>query len=131
MVFSPEKFAFARETVEFAGFEITSKGIRPTAKYVESIKNFPTPTNISDVRSWFGLVNQVAYSFVKITHMAPFRHLLSESKPFEWNKELESAFQQSKQKIAELIIEGVASFDVDLVTCLSPDFSKQGMGWIL
>ena len=109
MVFSPEKFAFARETVEFAGFEITSKGIRPTAKYVESIKNFPTPTNISEVRSWFGLVNQVAYSFVKTTHMAPFRHLLSESIPFEWNKELESAFQQSKQKIAELIIEGVAS----------------------
>ena len=54
-----------------------------------------------------------------------------ESKPFEWNKELESTFQQSKQKIAELIIEGVTSFDVDLVTCLSPDFSKQGMGWIL
>ena len=131
MVFSPEKFEFAKETVEFAGFEITAKGIRPPAKYIESIKNFPTPTNISEVRSWFGLVNQVAYSFVKTTHMAPFRHLLSESKPFEWNSNMESAFQQSKQRIAELIIEGVASFDMNLVTCLSPDFSKQGMGWIL
>ena len=30
-----------------------------------------------------------------------------------------------------MIIEGFASFDVDLVTCLSPDFSKQGMGWII
>ena len=131
MVFSPEKFAFARETVEFAGFELTTEGIRPTAKYIESIKNFPTPSNISQVRSWFGLINQVAYSFVKTTQMAPFRHLLSESQPFEWDEKLEKAFQQSKKKIIELIVEGVASFDVDLVTCLSPDFSKEGMGWIL
>ena len=131
MVFSPEKFAFARESVEFAGFEITLKGIRPTARYIESIRNFPTPTNISEVRSWFGLINQVAYSFVKTTHMMPFRHLLSESKPFEWDLTMETAFQKSKEIIIELIIEGVASFDTNLVTCLSPDFSKDGMGWIL
>ena len=131
MVFSPEKFNFARETVEFAGFVITTKGIKPTDRYIESIRNFPTPNNISEVRAWFGLINQVAYSFVKTEHMAPFRHLLSDAKPFQWDEELETAFQQSKEKIIELIVEGVASFDVNLVTCLSPDFSKQGMGWIL
>jgi hypothetical protein len=65
MVFSPEKFVFAKETVEFAGFKITKKGIKPTDKYIEAIRNFPTPTNISEVRSWFGLINQVAYSFIK------------------------------------------------------------------
>ena len=131
MVFSPEKFAFARESVEFAGFEITLKGIRPTARYIKSIRTFPTKTNISEVRSRFGFINQVAYSFVKTTHMAPFRHLLSESKPFEWDQYMETAFQKSKEKIIELIIEGVASFDTNLVTCLSPDFYKDGLGWIL
>jgi hypothetical protein len=44
---------------------------------------------------------------------------------------METAFRLSKERIIELIVEGVASFDVDLVTCLSPDYSKQGMGWIL
>ena len=34
-------------------------------------------------------------------------------------------------RIKKLIVEWVASFDVDLITCLSPDYSKQGMGWIL
>ena len=38
---------------------------------------------------------------------------------------------KSKDKITELIADGVASFDMELVTCLSPDYSKQGMGWIL
>jgi hypothetical protein len=68
MVFSPDKFMFAKETVEFAGFEIITEGFRPTDKYIEAIKKFPTPTNISEVRSWFGLINQVAYSFVKTVH---------------------------------------------------------------
>ena len=35
-----------------------------------------------------------------------------------------------KKKIIELIIQVVASFDMNLITCLSPDFSKDGMGWI-
>jgi hypothetical protein len=62
MVFSPEKFMFAKATVEFAAFEITMEGIRPTDKYIKAIRNFPTPIIISEVRSWFGLINQVAYS---------------------------------------------------------------------
>jgi hypothetical protein len=119
---------FAKETVEFAGFEITKEGIKPTDKYIEAIRNFQTPTNISEVRSWFGLINQVAFSFVKMEHMAPFHHLLSQSQPSVWDETME---RLSKERIIELIVEGVASFDVDLVTCLSPDYSKQGMGWIL
>ena len=80
------------------------------------------------MRSWFGLINQVAYSFVKTEPMAPFRHLLSQSQPFVWDETMETAFRMSKEMIIELIVEGVASFAMDLVTCLSPDNSKQGMG---
>jgi hypothetical protein len=92
------KVEFAKETVEFAGFKITMEGIKPTNKYVEAIKNFPTPTNISEVRGWFGLINQVTYSFVKTEHMAPFRHILSQYTPFQWNNDLD--------KITELIADG-------------------------
>ena len=56
MVFSPEKFQFASRSVKFAEFQIIMKGIQPTDKYINAIKNFPTPTNISTVRSWFGLM---------------------------------------------------------------------------
>jgi hypothetical protein len=73
----------------------------------------------------------VAYSFVKTEHMAPFRHWLSQSQPFVWDKTMETTFRKSKERIIELIVKGVASFDVDLVTCLSPDYSKRCMCWIL
>ena len=68
---------------------------------------------------------------VKTEHMAPFRHWLSQFQPFVWDKTMETTFRKSKERNIELIVKGIASFDKDLVTCLSPDYSKQGMGWIL
>ena len=59
-----------------AGFEITPTSVRPSRKFLESILDFPTPANITDIRSWFGLVNQVAYAFAAAERMLPFRALL-------------------------------------------------------
>ena len=121
----------ARREVEFAGFLITEDRIKPAAKYTAAIRHFPTPSNISEVRSWYGLVNPVTYCFCKTEIMSPFRHLLSPNTPFQWTDELEEAFAASKEKNIELIQKGVYSFDPTLETCLSTDYSKEGMGWIL
>ena len=56
---NPKKFHFACDTVEFAGFVITTDSVKPCPKYLQAIQDFPTPRNITDIRSWFGLVNQV------------------------------------------------------------------------
>ena len=56
---NPEKFRFAKDEVEFAGFEITKDTVRPCKKYIRAIADFPTPQSLTDVRSWFGLVNKV------------------------------------------------------------------------
>ena len=131
LVFNAEKFKFARMEVEFAGLMITEDGIKPAAKYTASIKDFTTTSNISEVRVWFGLENQVAYCFCKTEIMSPFRHLLSTNTPFEWTDNLEAAFSASKETILEMIKRGVYSFDFELETCLSTDYSKEGIGWIL
>ena len=65
--FPPSKFNFARKEVSshFTCFMNTEKSIKPAHKYTESIRSFPTPKNISEVKSWYGLVNQVTYCFCK------------------------------------------------------------------
>ncbi|GFO33256.1 enzymatic polyprotein [Plakobranchus ocellatus] len=60
IILNPSKFSFAKETVNFAGFEITPTTVRPCPQVLEAIKGFPKPRTITDVRSWFGLINQVA-----------------------------------------------------------------------
>jgi len=132
IIFNPEKFVFAEEVCEFAGFEITMDGYRPNKKIIEAIQSFSTPKTITDMRSWFGLVNQVAYAFVQSNQMAPFRELLKKNNAkFYWDDTLEKVFQESKRKIVELIREGVKTFDPSRVTCVATDYSKVGFGYTL
>ena len=73
IILNPKKFQFAREEVKFVGFTISKTGVRPPAEFLESILSFPTPTNITDVRSWFGMVAQISYTFSQLSLMNPLQ----------------------------------------------------------
>jgi len=132
VVFNPSKFVFGEDEVDFAGYNITRNGIRPTANILSAITDFPTSTDITGVRSWFGLVNQVAYAFSQSATMVPFRKLLKgKSTPFYWDEHLDRAFQRSKREIVAMVQDGVRRFDPSKSTCLSTDWSKTGIGFVL
>ena len=129
---NPDKFVFAADTVEFVGFEITSNDVRPSPRYLPAIRDFPTPQSTTDVKSWFGLVNQVAYAFSMADTMTPFRNLLKPGQAFHWDETLDKLFRESKQKIIDEIHNGVRIFDKSKPTCLVTDWSKTGIGfWLL
>ena len=126
---NPTKFRFAKDEVEFAGFDITNSTVKPSSKYLKAITEFPTPRNLTDVRSWFGLVNQVSYALSLTAAMAPFRSLLRPSQPFLWTEAHDTAFTTSKNAIATEIKKGVEIFDPEKPTCLATDWSKTGIGY--
>ena len=128
---NPDKFQFAQHTVDFTGFRITDTSIEPLPKYTDAIRNFPTPKSITDIRSWFGLVNQVSNYAQLRDYMEPFRPFLSPRVAFQWTPELDVAFQQSKESIIQAINEGVTIFDPTRKTCLRPDWSHRGIGYFL
>ena len=90
-----------------------------------------TITSLTDVRSWFGLVNQVSYAFSMADTMLPFRELLKPSNKFHWDDTLQQAFEQSKLTIINEIHNGVKIFDKTKPTCLATDWSKHGIGYWL
>ena len=49
IILNPEKFKFACLTVDFAGFSITESSIEPLPKYLDSIRDFPTPNSLTDI----------------------------------------------------------------------------------
>ncbi|XP_060605955.1 uncharacterized protein LOC132758355 [Ruditapes philippinarum] len=93
--------------------------------------DFPTPRNITDVRSWFGLVNQVSYAFSMTDKMLPFRELLKPGTPFIWDVNINALFEESKTAIINEIEESVRIFDKTKPTCLATDWSKSGIGFWL
>lgn len=52
---------------------------------MRAILVFPRPKDLTDVRSWFGLVNQVSYAFSMAERMLPFRDLLKPGTHFTGN----------------------------------------------
>ena len=131
LVINGDKFQFCQDTVDFAGMEVTSKGVRPSRKFLDTIAELPSPTNTKEVRAFHGLVNQVNYAFCKSDQMQPFRHLLSSSTPFEWTQDLNDKFEKAKVAIIEAVEEGVESFSMDRDTILAVDWSKHGVGFML
>ena len=128
---NPEKFQFAEDVVEFAGFKITPTNVQPSDKYLDAILNFPTPTDITGMRSWFGLVNQSAYAFSMAEKMAPFREALKPGNKFVWNDDLQELFDKSKKEIVNAVQNGVRLFDPKKKTALITDWSKTGTGFSL
>lgn len=130
-VMNPEKFQFAVRNADFAGFHIAETSIEPLPKYVEAIRSFPTPKSTKDVRSWFGLVNQVSNYAQLREYMAIFRPFLSPKYTFFWSTVLDKAFEESKELIIQSIRDGVEIFDTSKPTCLRPDWSSRGIGYFL
>jgi hypothetical protein len=93
IVLNLDKFHFAKEVVEFAGFEITMDSVQPSEKHLQVIHNFPVPMCIKEVRRWFSLVNQVAFAFSASAVMEAFHHLLKPKNPFVWLPGLQAAFK--------------------------------------
>ena len=132
-VFNPDKFQFGSQEVDFLGFRVTNTGTKPCQSFIDNIMSFPSPKNITDVRSWFGLINQISYSFAAAPVMSPFRHLLATSSkiPFMWTEDLETAFQASKTEIIQQCEKGVRSFTPHRPTALATDWSRTGVGFWL
>jgi transposase InsO family protein len=119
------------ETIKFAGFIISSKGIEADPNKLAAIHNFPKPTDISSLRSFLGLANQLGQFIPDLAHItANLRSLLQKNTAFTWLKEHDEDFNKCKELLTSKII--VRHFDSSLPTELLTDASRQkGLGYVL
>ena len=81
---SKKKFTIGTE-IPFAGFLISDNGIKPDPQKTMAIASFPTPKNITDLRSFLGLANQLAFFLPDFSHLtSEMRKLLSTKNAFLW-----------------------------------------------
>ena len=98
--------------MEFAGLKITPTGVSPTDTILNAIQNFTQPSDIAGARSWFRLVNQVAWAYSISLIMQPFRELVEVNSKFMWNDTLTQIFENSKQILINKVKKDIQSFDV-------------------
>jgi hypothetical protein len=126
-----EKFQFAQPKVSWVGYEIQHGGVTADPSKLQAISRFPRPNNITELRSFMGLVEQLAgFSADVAAAKGPLRPLLSSRNSYTWTADHEMAFEAVKATLLAPPI--LAHFDPSRVTSLQVYASrKNGMGYAL
>lgn len=81
----------------YLGYEISESGIRPGNRKIRTVFEFPTPSNVNQVRQFVGLASffrRFIYNSVTLTK--PLTNLTKSDVALNWGSEQEPAFQEIK-----------------------------------
>lgn len=125
-----EKSQFCKSSIRYLGHIIDKNGLSKTPEKIEAVLKAPRPKNISELRSWLGLVNYYGKFFKNLSSkLHPLYKLLQKDVKFTWAKDQENAFQLIKDEITS--DEVLVPYDPDLPILLSTDASPNGIGVVL
>ncbi|XP_071580257.1 uncharacterized protein [Temnothorax nylanderi] len=124
-----EKCKFAQQEIKYLGFRINSKGIHPSGKKIDSVKNAPTPKNVSEVKSFLGSINYYARFIKSITDkLYPLYECLKQ-KEFKWTIECNRSFIEIKKELSNELT--LAHFDPEKPIVHTCDASPYGISAVL
>ena len=126
------KITFGQKCVTFAGLQISSSGYSLDPQLIKALRCFPTPTNKSDIRSFFGLVNQLSSVSDQIARLlTPLQPLLRKDTVFRWDDEFQRAFEEARRELTKIPL-CVSYFDSSKPTRMSTDASRlNGIGFVI
>ena len=84
----PAKCHFACREVKYLGHLITPSGLKPSEELVASVREFPRPRNLKELRRFLGLTSyylKFIQGFAKLAQ--PLHHLTKKDVEFRWSSE--------------------------------------------
>ena len=137
------KYEFFRSEVTYLGHVVSPEGIRTDPEKTKSIRSWPVPTNVKEVRTFFGFTGyyrRFIRNYARITR--PLNDLLvgqctsgktkrgksSKQKkiPFVWTEAQQEAYNTLKEKLIQPPV--LAYADYSLPFKLHTDASLTGLG---
>ncbi|GBG59611.1 hypothetical protein CBR_g49875 [Chara braunii] len=127
---SLDKCEFGRTKILYLGHEISADGLRPEDAKVASIRDWPRPQTVTEVRSFFGMTGYYR-PFVKnySTIASPLTDLTRLDTPWEWTEECEASFKKLKYALTHY--EVLKLSDPDKPFIVTTDASQHGIGAVL
>ena len=121
------KCLFLQDKVNYLGHELHGTGVRPLQNKIEAIVEAPVPKNVSELRSFLGMINYYA-KFVPdlATKLHPLYCLLRQSTAWKWSRDCDKAFRVAKREVASAHV--LTHFDPSLPLVLAVDASPYGLG---
>jgi hypothetical protein len=124
------KCSFYQKQILYLGHIILEQGIVVDPEKIKAIRGWPTPRNVSDIRSFMGLAGYYRRFIVGLSKIAhPITSLQKKGTKFEWILECETNFNLLKELLSSVpvlkIVDRNKSFVVCTYTC------KEGLVGVL
>ena len=124
------KCFFLQPRLEYLGHVIDEAGRHPTEDKIRAIKEAPAPTNITELRSFLGMITYYSKFLPNMsTKLTPLYALLAKKKRWSWHTKEEAAFQLAKQALHSDAV--LVHFDSSKPLILACDASQYGIGAVL
>ena len=124
------KCFFGRTSLEYLGYWLTRDGIAPIPKKIEAMKAIKPPTNLTQLRSFIGLINFYCDMWKKRSHiLAPLAALQSKNVKWRWTEVKQNAFDEIKRMISRDVLLAFPDFSKPFV--IHMDASKLQLGAVL
>lgn len=124
------KCKFLAKSVVFLGHVIDEQGVHPVKEKVLAIREAPMPRNVSELRSYLGLLTYYGKFLPNMADLlAPLYALLSKDVEWRWSEAEQLAFENSKKSLATDSL--LVHFNPELPLILMCDASSYGIGAVL
>ena len=126
----PSKCNFYARQVHFLGHVVSAEGVVTDPNKISSVVDWPTPTSVTDIRSFLGLCSyyrKFIKDFAKIAD--PLTRLTQKDVPFKWDSKAQEAMDALKLCLVNAPILSYPDPSADFV--LDCDASDIGIGGVL
>ncbi|BHF65205.1 hypothetical protein SprV_0200821500 [Sparganum proliferum] len=125
-----DKCQFFLDSIKYLGFVFDVNGRHPDPENIRAIQRMPAPKNVSQLRSFIGLISYYS-SFLPSLHdvRAPLNRLLQKDAPWCWSLDCEKAFAQLKSMLSSDLL--LTHYDPTLPIVVAADASNHGVGAVI
>lgn len=125
-----DKCSFLQSSIIYLGHKIDREGLHPTESKVQAIKKAPAPQNVSELRSFLGLINYYQKFLPNLADaLHPLHKLLNKGTSWKWSKECAEAFTKVKNDLSTDRV--LMPYNTKLPLSLACDASAYGLGAVL
>ena len=124
------KCSFFASSIEYLGHIISADGLHPTDEKVRAVRKAPTPTNVSQLKSFLGMITYYSKFLPNLaSRVAPLYKLLEKNVQWKWTSLQNKAFTEAKESLTSASV--LAHYNPQKELVLECDASPLGLGAVL
>ena len=130
LTLNAEKCQFFRDSVDFLGFRVNGREVRPLESKIQALREYQTLRDVKALKRFVGLASYYRSLIPEFGIIAaPLFRLQSKKREFVWGSEEEKAFSRLKEALSCDVVRWMPDLTKSFV--VKTDASLQGIGCLL